>query len=210
MKAVWYERTGPAATVLRAGERPLPEPQAGEVRVRVLVSGVNPSDVKARAVLRTPMAFPCVIPHSDGAGIIQAVGPGVGKHRIGERVWIWNAAWGRPHGTCAEFVCVPERQAVLLPDSLGFNTLGCQASRCWRQNRLDMANSCSGLVQHLRLPHLQFAGANRSRSRPEQTSVEGMALTPFAQILSLFFHRRSLFRNKYSLLFFAGNSQKNA
>ncbi|MEH2612999.1 NADPH:quinone reductase [Bradyrhizobium sp. AZCC 1693] len=125
MKAVWYEKTGPAATVLELGERPVPEPQAGEVRVRVLVSGVNPSDVKSRAGVRAPMAFPCVIPHSDGAGIIEAVGTGVTKDRIGERVWTWNAAWDRPYGTCAEFVCVPESQAVRLPDSVGFDAGAC-------------------------------------------------------------------------------------
>ncbi len=125
MRAVWYESTGPAASVLQLGERPVPEPQRGEVRVRVLVSGVNPSDVKSRAGVRAPMAFPLVIPHSDGAGIIEAVGTGVSKDRIGERVWTWNAAWDRPHGTCAEFVCLPEGQALRLPDNVGFDAGAC-------------------------------------------------------------------------------------
>lgn len=125
MRAVWYEAIGPAETVLQLGEMPEPLPGPGEVRVRVHASGVNPSDVKTRAGARGPLAFPRVIPHSDGAGVIDAVGQGVAPARVGERVWLWNAAWRRPHGTCAEKVCLPAEQAVPLPDDTGFAAGAC-------------------------------------------------------------------------------------
>ena len=117
MKAAFYEAVGPADQVLRVEDIPQPQPAPGEVRVRVAWSGVNPSDVKSRAGLRskTP-AFPRVIPHSDGSGTIDAVGEGVDQSRVGERVWLWNAAWGRPHGTACEWLCLPQQQAVRLPE----------------------------------------------------------------------------------------------
>ena len=124
MKAAYYERVGPASEVLTVGEIPDPQPAAGEVRVRVEWSGVNPSDVKSRGGSR-PMAFPRVIPHSDGAGVIDAVGTGVPDTRIGERVWLWNAAWGRPHGTACELVCLPQEQAVALPDNVSGEAGAC-------------------------------------------------------------------------------------
>ena len=99
MRAVWYEETGPAAVVLRLGEMETPHPGPGEVRVRLRASGINPSDVKSRAGLRGPIAFPRVIPHSDGAGEIDAVGEGVSSARIGSWVWVWNAAYRRPFQT---------------------------------------------------------------------------------------------------------------
>jgi NADPH2:quinone reductase len=81
-------------------------------------SGVNPSDVKSRGGLRScVLPFPCVIPHSDGSGVVEAVGAGVDAKRIGQRVWLWNAAWGRPFGTAAEHCCLPEAQAVPLPEA---------------------------------------------------------------------------------------------
>ena len=104
MKAVWYTKTGEAEDVLQIGEQHNPVPIAGEVLVRVRASGINPSDVKTRAGARGPLQFPAVIPHSDGSGEIIDVGKGVDKSRIGEKVWIWNAAFGRAHGTCAELV----------------------------------------------------------------------------------------------------------
>lgn len=125
MRAAWYEMVGPAKDVLIIGELPTPEPGRGEVRVRVHMSGVNPSDVKARAGARGATPFPKVIPHSDGAGVIEAVGADVDAVRIGERVWIWNAAWQRPFGTCAEFVCLPAIQAVPLPVSASFEAGAC-------------------------------------------------------------------------------------
>lgn len=125
MRAVWYEETGPAAKVLRLGELETPQPGPGEVRVRLHASGVNPSDVKSRDGLRGPIAFPLVIPHSDGAGEIDSVGEGVSPARIGQRVWVWNAAYRRPFGTCAENVCLPEAQAVPLPQAASFEAGAC-------------------------------------------------------------------------------------
>ena len=117
MRAVYYEQVGPAAEVLKIADLPDPQPAAGEVRVRVMWSGVNPSDVKSRAGLRSrTLPFPRITPHSDGMGMIDRVGEGVDARRVGERVWLWNAAWGRPFGTAAEFICLPARQAVPLPD----------------------------------------------------------------------------------------------
>lgn len=120
MRAAFYERTGPANEVLQLGEMPTPAPGAGEVRVRLQWSGVNPSDVKSRRGRRTsnPAAFSRIVPHSDGAGAIDAVGEGVPKSRIGERVWIWNAGWRRAFGTAAEYVVLPAEQAVRLTDKV--------------------------------------------------------------------------------------------
>lgn len=128
MRAVFYEANGPARDVLRMGEIPTPEPGPGEVRVRLRASGVNPSDVKGRG--HRKLAFPRVIPHSDGAGEIEAVGDGVPQSRLGERVWVWNGQWQRPFGTAAEQIVLPARQAVRLPDNVGFQegaTLGIPA-----------------------------------------------------------------------------------
>ncbi len=116
MQAAFYERTGPAAEVLHTGTLPDPQPGPGELRVRLQWSGVNPSDVKSRAGLRSSaMPFPRVVPHSDGMGVVDAVGDGVADGRIGQRVWLWNAAFGRPMGTAAQYVVLPEAQAVPLP-----------------------------------------------------------------------------------------------
>ncbi len=116
MRAAFYEQTGPANEVLSIAELPTPMPDPGEVRVKVSWSGVNPSDVKTRAGLRSQtLPFPRIIPHSDGAGVIDQVGPNVPPTRIGERVWIWNAAWERPFGTAAQYVVLPSNQAVALP-----------------------------------------------------------------------------------------------
>jgi NADPH2:quinone reductase len=125
MRAAYYESVGPAAEVIRIGERPTPQPGPGEVRVRIHSSGVNPSDVKTRAGARGALAHPCVIPHSDGAGVVDAVGSGINPSRIGERVWTWNAAWRRPFGTCAQFVCLPSAQAVALPAGTEFEAGAC-------------------------------------------------------------------------------------
>lgn len=119
MQAAFYEQTGLASEVLRIGEVPTPLPGPGEVRVKVAWSGVNPSDVKTRAGLRTKtLPFPRIIPHSDSAGVIDQVGANVPSSRIGERVWLWNAAWNRPFGTAAQYVVLPSEQAVLLPEGL--------------------------------------------------------------------------------------------
>ena len=125
MRAAYYESVGAASNVIRVGERATPTPRPGEVRIRIHASGVNPSDVKARAGARGALAYPYVIPHSDGAGVIESIGEGVDPKRIGERVWTWNAAWKRPFGTCAEFVCLPSDQAVSLPLNTDFEGGAC-------------------------------------------------------------------------------------
>ena len=101
MKAAYYERNGTAREVLKVGDVETSRPGAGEVRVKVAVSGVNPSDVKSRQGSIRKIAYPRVIPHSDGAGVIDEVGAGVSKTRVGERVWVWNGQWKRPFGTAA-------------------------------------------------------------------------------------------------------------
>jgi NADPH2:quinone reductase len=121
MRAAFYDVNGKAKDVLQVGEVPTPAPGPGEVRVRLKTSGVNPSDVKSRLGATRKMAFPRVIPHSDGAGEIDAVGEGVSNSRIGERVWIWNGQWKRAFGTAAEYIAVPQRQAVTLPAGIGFD-----------------------------------------------------------------------------------------
>jgi NADPH:quinone reductase len=116
MRAAAYRETGKAADVLHVEEIPRPEPGPGEVLVRVYASGINPTDYKARsgAVPRPIDEFQ--IPHHDGAGVIEAVGPGVDPGRVGQRVWVFLAAAGRRWGTAAEWTVAPERQAVPLPD----------------------------------------------------------------------------------------------
>ena len=117
MQAAFYEQTGAAAQVLHVGEVDDPQPGPHDVRVRLRWSGVNPSDVKSRAGLRNPaMPFPRVVPHSDGMGVIDAVGAKVAGDRVGQRVWIWNAGWGRANGSAAQFVVLPQQMAVPLPD----------------------------------------------------------------------------------------------
>jgi NADPH2:quinone reductase len=125
MRAAFYESNGAARDVLRLGEVPTPEPGPGEVRVKVMASGVNPSDVKAREGRTRKIAYPRVIPHSDGAGVIDAVGEGVSQARVGERVWTWNAQWKRAAGTCADHVVLPEAMAVRLPDHISFAEGAC-------------------------------------------------------------------------------------
>ena len=111
MKAAWYSRNGPAREVLEVGDLPRPAPQAGEVLVELHASGVNPSDVKSR--VGRPIEGGVIVPHSDGAGVIAEVGPGVPPDRIGERVWIWNGQWLRPFGTAAQFIALPGRSPAI-------------------------------------------------------------------------------------------------
>jgi NADPH2:quinone reductase len=123
MHAAWYERKGPAREVLVVGEMPTPEPGPGEVRVHLRSSGINPGDTKKRAGwLGFPMSDPRIIPHSDGAGTIDVVGPDVSPERVGERVWVFNAQSYRPFGTAAEYVALPSEQAVVLPPNIDDDT----------------------------------------------------------------------------------------
>ena len=125
MKAAYFERTGPARDVLKVGDVPDPSPKEGEVLVRMRVSGVNPSDVKTRGGSSGRPVLGKVIVHNDGAGEIVAVGSGVGKGRVGERVWLHNTDWTKPLGTAAELVAAPAANAEPLPEGYGFDEGAC-------------------------------------------------------------------------------------
>jgi NADPH2:quinone reductase len=124
MRAALYSKNGPARDVLELKDLPTPEPGPGEVRVKLAVSGVNPSDVKSRLGSR-PVTSGFVVPHSDGAGVIERVGAGVPASRMGERVWIWNGQWQRPMGTAAQYIVLPSDQAVPLPEGTSFEAGAC-------------------------------------------------------------------------------------
>ena len=125
MRAASYERNGGAREVLRVVDVEMPSAAPGEVRVKLATSGVNPSDVKSRQGATRKIAWPRVIPQSDGAGVIDQVGDGVPKSRVGERVWVWNGQWKRAFGTAAEFITIPAAQAVKLPDKVSFEAGAC-------------------------------------------------------------------------------------
>jgi NADPH2:quinone reductase len=182
MRAAFYESMGPARDVLRVEEVKTPEPGPGEVRVRLHTSGVNPSDVKSRGLRK--LAFPRVIPHSDGAGVIEAVGDGVAKSRVGERVWIWNGQFQRPSGTAAEFIVVPAVQAVRLPDNVSFEagaTLGIPALTAWQAIELSGADKNTtlfisggaGSVSQFAIQFARLAGAKviTTVSSPDKADV---------------------------------------
>ncbi len=120
MRAVWYSRFGPAEEVLEVGELPAPSAAGGEVLVRVATSGINPVDVKRRLGGRGGVSAERVIPHFDGAGVIEAVGEGVSADRIGERVWLYEAQWGSNEGSAAEWVTVRQELAVPLSSETSF------------------------------------------------------------------------------------------
>ncbi len=126
MKAAWYEKHGTARDVIKIGDLETAEPGAGEVRVRLSASGVNPSDVKGRLGSR-PVKWPFIVPHSDGAGVVDKVGGGVDEARVGERVWVYNGQWERPLGTAAEYISLPADEVVHLPDRTSFAEGACLA-----------------------------------------------------------------------------------
>src|SRR5437870_4563809 len=126
MKAAWYEKQGAARDVLTVGEMDEPQPRAGEVRIRVAASGINPGDVKKRQnAFGVGMPYPRIIPHSDGAGTVDAVGDGVSQEWIGQRVWCYGAQTYRPFGTAAEYTVVPTDQVVPLPENVSFEQGAC-------------------------------------------------------------------------------------
>lgn len=171
MRAAWYRRLGPARDVLEVGDLPVPQPGAGELRVRIVSSGVNPSDVKNRAgQVFTEMPFERIVPHSDGAGVVDAVGAGVERSRVGQRVWLWNAQFRRPRGTAAQWCVVPQFQAVPMPPELSFDEatcLGIPALTAWRAVNLDAAaagewvlvSGGSGVVGHYAVQLARLRGA---------------------------------------------------
>jgi NADPH:quinone reductase len=174
MQAITYTEFGPAAEVLKLEEVASREPAQGEVVVDLIYSGVNPSDVKARAGTRpgvTRPPWPRIIPHSDGAGMISAVGVGVSSDRIGQRVWIWNGQWQRPFGTAAEQITLPSDQAVPLPESVSLQTgatlgiPGLTASHCVFQDgsvngQTVLIHGGAGSVGNLAVQLAKWGGAH--------------------------------------------------
>lgn len=171
MIAAWFEEFGTAKSVLKVGEQPVPTLEAGQVLVRIKTSGINPSDVKKRAG-----SFPSllddglVIPHSDGAGIIEAAGEGVAESRIGERVWVYQAQYGRRFGTAAQYVAIDEYRAVVLPDNTSFEIGAClgipamTAHRCvFSDGEIDgktvLITGGAGRVGHYAIQWASQAGA---------------------------------------------------
>ncbi|AUC94845.1 NADPH:quinone reductase [Bradyrhizobium sp. SK17] len=135
MKAVWYERTGAAPTVLTVGEMPTPDAGPGEVRIRLEASGVNPADVGRRGGNYRAMEFPRVIPNSDGAGIVDQIGEGVTRFAAGDRVWLFNGQRnGRAFGTAAEYITLADYLVTPLPQDVSFAagaTLGIPCMTAW-------------------------------------------------------------------------------
>lgn len=126
MRAATFSRSGPAQEVIEIGEVATPEPGPGDVRVRLHTSGVNPTDIKSRTYLFDRVAHMApVIPHLDGAGVIDKIGDGVASSRLGERVWVAIAQWRGSGGTCAEYVVVPSTYAFALPDTMSFAEGAC-------------------------------------------------------------------------------------
>jgi NADPH2:quinone reductase len=180
VKAIVYSTVG-NRDVLGLVDRPAPEPGAGEVRVRVVISGVNSTDWKCRQFghVQGRLLYPEVIPHHDGSGVIDAAGPGVPAERVGERVWLWESAWRRPHGTAAEFVVLPSRQAVPLPPgiplelgaSIGIPALAAQRCLTAAQNgparlgpgslagRVVLVAGGAGVVAHAAIQLATWSGA---------------------------------------------------
>ena len=169
MLAAWYEKNGAAAEVMKVGELPDPQPGRGEVRVRLHASAVNPSDVKARAGSR-PIRWPKLIPNSDGAGVVDKVGPGVTSHRVGDRVWTFNGQWDRPFGTSAQMIVLPARLAVPLPEALTWEQGAClgipvmTAHRCLFADgpiagKVVLVTGGAGVVAHYAIQLAKWAGA---------------------------------------------------
>jgi len=170
MKAALYDKHGPAADVLRVEELERPEPGPGEVRVKVAVSAINPTDYKIRSGATPRPMDGFQIPHHDGAGVIDAVGEGVDPARVGQRVWTWLAAADRQWGTAAEWAVVPGRQAVPLPDSASFElgaTLGVPAVTAHRclfadgpvNGQTVLVAGGAGAVGHYAIELARWAGA---------------------------------------------------
>ncbi|MFY9784021.1 MAG: NADPH:quinone reductase [Acidimicrobiales bacterium] len=170
MRAALYDRPGPARDVLRVAEVDRPEPGEGQVRVRLQLSGVNPTDWKTRSGATPRPIETFQIPNQDGAGVIDAVGEGVDASRVGQRVWVWFAALGQPWGTAAEWTVVPEERAVHLPDAVTMEhgaSLGVPAMTAHRclfadgplDGRSVLVAGGAGAVGHFAIELAKFAGA---------------------------------------------------
>src|ERR1700742_2972439 len=171
MKAVWYERCGPATEGLTYGEQRPPAARPGEVRVKLEASGVNPADVGRRAGNYRGLEFPLVIPNSDGAGIIDQVGSGVTRLRVGQRVWLFNGQRnGRALGTAAEYIALAEKLVTPLPEDVSFAagaTLGIPAMTAWCslfadgsiKNKTVLVTGGAGAVGHYAVQFAKWGGA---------------------------------------------------
>ncbi len=188
MKAALYDRYGPAAEVLRVEETERPEPGPGEVRVKVAVSAINPTDFKTRGGFTPRPIDGFQIPHHDGAGVIDAAGEGVDPARVGQRVWLWFAAFGRQWGTAAEWTVVPERQAVPLPEGASLElgaSLGVPAMTAHRCLFADgpvagqtvLVAGGAGAVGHFAIQLARWAGAQviTTVSGPEKAELARQA-----------------------------------
>ncbi|HET6184426.1 MAG TPA: NADPH:quinone reductase [Acetobacteraceae bacterium] len=171
MRAIWYDRQGKAEEVLQAGELATPEAGPGEVRVRLEASGVNPSDTYRRAGTAGPMEHPRVVPNSDGAGVVDQVGPGVDRSWLGRRVWLYNGQRnGRWCGTAAEYIALDADLVTPLPDHVSFAegaTLGIPGMTAHRcvflagpvQGRTVLVTGGAGAVGHYAVQLAAWAGA---------------------------------------------------
>lgn len=130
MKAVWYDRLGPAHEVLHHGDLPDPQAAPGEVRVRLHASGVNPADCNRRAGRGWAMEYPRVVPDSDGAGVVDQVGAGVDASLLGARVWLYNGQRGRAFGTAAQWIALDAGLVTRLPDAVSFDEGACLGIPC--------------------------------------------------------------------------------
>lgn len=185
MRAAWFEAFGQAAEVLKIGEFDTPSPGAGEVLIRLHTSGINPSDVKKRAG-----SFPdllgggFVIPNSDGAGVIEAVGEGIDARRIGERAWVYQAQYGRRFGTAAEYLAIDSNRAPTLSDNIEFEIGACigipvmTAHRCVFadgdvRGQTVLVTGGAGRVGHYAVQWASRGGANviATASNPDDTAV---------------------------------------
>jgi NADPH:quinone reductase len=193
VRAVWYERTGPAAEALAFGEMVTPVAGPGEVRVRLEASGVNPADVGRRGGSYRAMEFPRVIPNSDGAGIVDQLGDGVTRLQLGQRVWLFNGQRnGRAFGTAAEYISLAEHLVTPLPDNLSFAkgaTLGIPAMTAWCSlfcdgpiaGRTVLVTGGAGAVGHYAVQLAKWGGAQviatvSSAAKGEQARLAGADL----------------------------------
>jgi len=184
MKAAVYTNIGSARDVLRVEEVERPEPGPGEVLVRVHASGVNPTDYKTRSGMTARPIDGFQIPHQDGAGVIEAVGADVDQARLGERVWVWLAAFGQRWGTAAEWTVVPSRKAVPLPDGASSDlgaSLGVPAMTAHRclfadgpvRGKTVLVAGGAGAVGHFAIELAKWAGARvvTTVSGPEKAEL---------------------------------------
>ncbi len=184
MRAAWYERNGSARDVLKVGQLEKPGIEPGKVLVKLHVAGVNPSDTKWRARVPLLQGVTQQIPHQDGSGVIAEVGDGVSASRLGQRVWIYEALVAGKAGCAAEYVVVPSKNAIELPDGISFEVGACLGVPALTAHRCVFADGpvagktvlVTGGAGSVGLHAIQFAKAAGARvfttvSRPEQAAV---------------------------------------